>query len=93
MSLLQLLSRYACCILLLCSASSVSTAQENSHGDRDAFARDYQTRGQAVMEAAVPRVISALSADAIADRLHAAEGSDAVLRVASDLPASMHASL
>lgn len=63
MSLLQLLSKYACCILLLCSASSVSTAQENSHGDRDAFAREYQTRGQAVIDAAVPRVISALSTE------------------------------
>lgn len=57
------LSKYAFCTLLLYSASLTSVAQEDSPRREDAVGREYQKRGQAVLEMAASRMISALSAE------------------------------
>lgn len=63
MCFLDPLRKYACSILLVCFAPSASTAQAEADRSADAFAREYQTHAKAVMDAAVPRLLDALSAE------------------------------
>lgn len=63
MSARDVLSKYACWMLLLYSASSISIAEEDPQRGDDGVARGYQKHGQAVLDAAASRLISALSAE------------------------------
>lgn len=62
MDILNPWSKYACCILLMWWTTALA-AQEEAQRDGDAFVRQYQTRGQAVLDAALPRLSRALTAD------------------------------
>lgn len=63
MRVLNLLRKCVCGGLLMCFAPSASTAQAEADRSADAFAREYQTHAKAVMDAAVPRLLDALSAE------------------------------
>lgn len=62
MDILNPWSKYACCILLMWWTTALA-AEEEPQRDGDAFVRQYQTRGQAVLDATLPRLSSALTAE------------------------------